>query len=187
MSKGPNKTALAVQWLNNTNFKPFKRKELNLHLADDGATMGGPNNLLYALVEYGYCKWVDPGAYQMEQLVTYEIVSDCLTKYKGMQIAKKKRYHNTIKPGAVQTELELIKKECEQPAEMDIDKAHDIVYQEIYKEYNKKEATTITEFPAWSNVPTEKQKHRRKRIRKKQSWLNRIIQPIRKLFASFFV
>jgi len=180
MNKGPNKIELAVQWLNHSDFKPFKRKDLNLHLADDGATMGGPNNLLYALVEYEFAKWVDPGIYKMEQIITYKIASDCLSKYNNREVKNNKRYHNHNSIGAVQTELELLKKECEQPAQEEL-------YTDLYQEYNNNKATTITQYPAWSNVPTEKQKHRRKRNKKKQSWLNRIITPIRKLFASFFV
>lgn len=173
MKKGPNKIELAVQWLNHSDCKPFKRKELNLHLADDGATMGGPNNLIYALVDYGYAKWVDPGTYQMQQLITYEIASDCLSSYNGRIIKSNKRYHNNHATGAVQCEMEQLKKECEIKPEISIEPKQEDLYTDIY--------------PAWASVPTERQKHRIKRKRKKQSWLIRQFQSLKKIFTSFFV
>lgn len=180
MSKGPNKTELAVQWLNHSNFKPFKRKELNLHLADDGATMGGPNNILYSLVEYGYAKWVNPGTYQMEQQITYEILSDCLTQYNGRHINSKKKYFNQNNTGAVQTELELLKKECEIENKIKEPKAIEITIQpeqeELYTDL----------YPAWSYVPAEN-RIKRKKSRKKKSWLIRQFQSLKKIFTSFFV
>jgi len=104
-------------------------------------------------------------------LITYEILSDCLTQYNGRHINSKKKYFNQNNTGAVQTELELLKKECEIQQEVKVS-----VIQPAKKEY-----------PAWSDVPTERQKHRIKRSRKKQSWLIRQFQSLKKIFTSFFV